>query len=196
MWKKHTRTVDAVDELGRRTWNRRNHGRSVQSAKKGTSPLHRMMGAAAFSGVPEPPRFRPRSQGRIKILPRHVGRPQLRRRGLWAALPHRTRKRELPRQLSHVNHQSCGDRQNQTRKPWRSLTLARPRIRPKHEAGLMLKNLLRDGRKLATERAALLKADRYDLDKLSAGRIRRKAGADSKKFTGDKFYSWFLPLPA
>lgn len=65
-----------------------------------------------------------------------------------------------------------------------------------HEAALMLKNLLRDGRKLATERAALLKADGYDLDKLNAGRIRRKAGVDSKRFPGGKFYSWFLPSPA
>ena len=39
---------------------------------------------------------------------------------------------------------------------------------------------------------SMLKAEGYDLDKLNAGRIRRKAGADSKKFPGDKHYSWFL----
>jgi hypothetical protein len=33
------------------------------------------------------------------------------------------------------------------------------------------------------------------LEKLNAGRVRRKAGADSKKFPGDRFYSWFLPSP-
>jgi len=42
----------------------------------------------------------------------------------------------------------------------------------------------------------MLKSEGYDLEKLNAGRVRRKAGAESKKFPGDKFYSWYLNSPA
>jgi hypothetical protein len=56
----------------------------------------------------------------------------------------------------------------------------------------VLKDLLRDGRKPAAECVKLLKAEGYDLEKLNAGRVRRKAGADTKKFPGDRFNSWYL----
>jgi hypothetical protein len=60
------------------------------------------------------------------------------------------------------------------------------------EAAQVLKDLLRDGRKPAAECVKLLNAEGYDLEKLNAGLVRRKAGADSKKFSGDRFYSWYL----
>lgn len=65
-----------------------------------------------------------------------------------------------------------------------------------HEAAMVLKNLLRDGRKSAMECAATLQAERYDLEKLNPYRIRKKAGVDRKKFPDDKFYGWYLPSPA
>jgi len=58
----------------------------------------------------------------------------------------------------------------------------------------MLKSLLQDGRRSAKECTALLKDDGYDLEKLNPYRVRRKAGAESKKFAGDKFNSWYLPV--
>jgi len=58
----------------------------------------------------------------------------------------------------------------------------------------MLRDLLREGKRPAKECTELLKAEGYDLDKLNAGRVRKKAGAESKKFPGDRFNSWYLPI--
>jgi hypothetical protein len=65
-----------------------------------------------------------------------------------------------------------------------------------NEAALILKDLLRDGKRPAVECSKLLKDEGYDLEKLNSGRVRKKAGADSRKFPGDRFNSWFLPEPA
>jgi hypothetical protein len=56
----------------------------------------------------------------------------------------------------------------------------------------VLRELLRNGKRPAKECEEALNAEGYDLTKLNAGRIRKKAGADSKKFAGDNFYSWYL----
>jgi hypothetical protein len=55
-----------------------------------------------------------------------------------------------------------------------------------------LRDLLQDGRKLAVDCMQFLKAEGYDLEKLNAGRVRRRAGVDTKKFHGDRGYSWYL----
>jgi|SRR5215471_8614315 len=60
------------------------------------------------------------------------------------------------------------------------------------EAAEILRGLLTEGRRSAKECAELLKSEGYDLDKLNAGRVRRKAGVDSKKFPGDRFNSWYI----
>jgi len=60
----------------------------------------------------------------------------------------------------------------------------------------LLRSFLRDGKKPSVECSSFLKAEGYDLDKLNGGRIRHKAGVDSKKFAGDKYYSWYLLTPA
>jgi len=60
------------------------------------------------------------------------------------------------------------------------------------EAAEILRELLKEGRRPAKECADLLKSEGYDLDKLNAGRVRRKAGAESKKFLGDRFNSWYI----
>jgi len=60
------------------------------------------------------------------------------------------------------------------------------------EAAGILRELLKEGRRPAKECAELLKAEGYDLDKLNAGRVRRKAGTGSKRFPPEKFYSWYL----
>jgi hypothetical protein len=60
------------------------------------------------------------------------------------------------------------------------------------EAAQVLKDFLRDRRKPATECVDFLKAEGHDLEKLNAGRVRRKAGVDSKKFQGERFYSWYM----
>jgi hypothetical protein len=59
------------------------------------------------------------------------------------------------------------------------------------EAASILRDLLREGRRPAKECQELLKSEGYDPEKLNAGRIRRKAGAESKRFPGDKFNSWY-----
>ena len=62
-------------------------------------------------------------------------------------------------------------------------------------AAKLLRELLHEGKRSAKDCTELLKAEGYDLDKLNAGRVRRKAGAESKKFPGDRFNSWYLLLP-
>jgi hypothetical protein len=60
------------------------------------------------------------------------------------------------------------------------------------EAAQLLKDFLRDGKKPSADCSSFLKAEGYDLDKLNSGRVRRKAGADSKRFQGDRFNSWYF----
>ena len=63
------------------------------------------------------------------------------------------------------------------------------------EAAQMLKDILREGKRPAIECHDLLGKEGYDLKALNAGRVRRKAGVASKKFSGEQFYSWYLMAP-
>jgi hypothetical protein len=162
--------------------------------EKGTDPLHRMMGAAAFSGVARAVYAfgsDPDEESKychVMTVVRSCG-------GEGAALRYRTElvtehcpdsfTTEIVKVVwtgtSEATAQDAVDSASTQDKT------------QEHEAALMLKSMLRDGRKSANECHAMLKAEGYDLDKLNAGRIRRKAGAESKKFPSDKHYSWFLP---
>jgi len=164
--------------------------------EKGTDPLHRMMGAAAFSGVARAVyAFGPDPEEESKYC--HVMSVVRSCGGEGSALRYRTElvsencPNSFPTEIVKVVWTGKSDATAEDVVDSAS-SLEKTR---EHEAALMLRNLLRDGKKSATECTALLKAEGYDLEKLNAGRIRRKAGADSKKFPGDRHYSWFLLSP-
>jgi hypothetical protein len=166
--------------------------------EKGTDPLHRMMGAAAFVGVARAVyAFGPDPDEESKYC--HVMSVVRSCGGEGSALRYRTEliaencPDSFPTEIIKVVWTGTSDA---TAEDIVDSTSVADKTQ-EHEAALVLKNLLRDGRKSATECTAALKAEGYDVEKqLNASRIRRKAGADSKKFPGDKFYSWFLPSPA
>jgi hypothetical protein len=64
------------------------------------------------------------------------------------------------------------------------------------KAAELLRQILRDGRKAAADCAQMLKDEGYDLDTLNAGRVRKKAGVDSRRFHGERNYSWCLHEPS
>jgi len=165
--------------------------------EKGTDPLHRMMGAAAFSGVARAVyAFGPDPDEESKYC--HVMTVVRSCGGEGAALRYRTElvtencPDSFPTEIVKVTWNGTSEATAQDAVDSAS-TLDKTQ---EHEAALMLKSILRDGRKSAAECHSMLKAEGYDLEKLNAGRIRRKAGADSKKFSGEKYYSWYLPSPA
>jgi hypothetical protein len=163
----------------------------------GTNPLHRMMGAAAFTGVARAVyAFGPDREGKSKFC--HV----------MSVVRSCGGDGPAPRYRTELVTEHCPDsfsteivkvlwtgKSDATAEDIVDSASAQDKTQ-EHEAAQMPKTLLRDGKKSATECTAVLKADGYDLEKLNAGRIRRKAGADSKKFPGDKFYIWYLPAPA
>jgi hypothetical protein len=162
--------------------------------EKGSDPLHRMMGAAAFSGVARAVyAFGPDPDEESKYC--HVMTVVRSCGGEGSALRYRTElvtencPDSFPTEIVKVVWTGKSDATAEDAVDSTS-TLDKTR---ESEAALMLKNLLRDGRKSSTECHATLKAEGFDLDQLNAGRIRRKAGAESKKFQGDKFYSWYIP---
>jgi hypothetical protein len=165
--------------------------------EKGTDPLHRTMGAAAFSGVARAVyAFGPDPEEESKYC--HVMSVVRSCGGEGSALRYRTElvTENCPDSFStEIVKVVWTGKSDATAEDIVDSASAQDKTQ-EHEAAQMLKSLLRDGKKSATDCQALLKADGYDLDKLNAGRIRRKAGADSKKFPGDKFYSWYLPSPA
>jgi len=59
----------------------------------------------------------------------------------------------------------------------------------KHEAAKILREFLQGAKRTAREYSELLKAEGYDLDKLNAGQVRRKAGTESKKIKGERVKS-------
>ena len=165
--------------------------------EKGTDPLHRIMGAAAFTGVaravytfgPDPDEDN--KYCHVMTIARGCG-------GEGSALRYHT---EL------VTDQ-CADCEPSDiiKVIWdgKSDATAEDSVDPvsskdksqEEEAARLLRSFLRDGKKPSVECSAFLKAEGYDLDKLNGGRIRHKAGVDSKKFAGDKYYSWYLLTPA
>jgi putative DNA primase/helicase len=165
--------------------------------EKGTDPLHRMMGAAAFTGVARAVyAFGPDPDEESKYC--HVMSVVRSCGGDGPALRYRT----------EIVSENCPDSHPTeiVRVEWtgKSEATAEDVVDSasssdkgrEHQAGEILKSLLRDGRKPATECIASLKAEGLDLEHgLNPQRVRRKAGADSKKFSGEKHYSWFLPNP-
>jgi hypothetical protein len=162
--------------------------------EKGTDPLHRIMGAAAFTGVARAVyTFGPDPDEESKFC--HVMTVARGCGGEGSALRYRT----------ELVEENCPDsfQTEIIRVVWtgKSEATAEDSVDPtplrekaqEDEAAELLHGLLREGRRPAKECAELLKADGYDLDRLNAGRVRRKARAESKKFPGDRFNSWYLP---
>src|SRR5262249_28154493 len=165
--------------------------------EKGTDPLHRMMGAAAFSGVaravyafgPDPDAESKFSH--IMAVVRSCG-------GEGSALRYRTElvtencPDSFPTEVVRVIWMGKSDATAED-----SVDPASSKDKAQEDAAAhMLNDLLREGKRPARECTELLKAEGFDLDKLNAGRVRRKAGADTKRFAGDRFNSWFLVQPA
>jgi hypothetical protein len=162
--------------------------------EKGTDPLHRMLGAAAFSGVaravyafgPDPDDRSPYAH--VMTTVRGCG-------GDGDALRYRT---ELVTNISSSGFTTEIIKVYWTGKSDASAadsidSVSTGEKTQEAEAGVLLRNLLSDGRKPAKECTSALLAEGYDVNKLNAGRVRRKAGAESNKFPGETFYSWFLP---
>jgi len=164
--------------------------------ERGTDPLHRIMGAAAFGGVaravytigPDPEEES--KYCHVMAVGRACG-------GEGSALRYRTElvvencPDSFPTDIVKVIWTGKSDATAEDIvDSASSLDKAR-----ESEAAMVLKNFLRDGRKPANDCTAMLKAEGYDLDKLNAYRIRHKAGAESKKFPNDRFYSWYLGSP-
>ena len=162
--------------------------------EKGTDPLHRMMGAAAFSGVARAVyAFGPDPDEESKFA--HVMTVVRACGGEGSALRYHT---ELvtekcpdcePNDIVKVVWDGPSDA---TGEDSVDPTTSKDKSQ-EDEAAQLLKELLHEGQRSATECHQILKADGYDLDKLNAGRVRRKARAESKKFPGDRFNSWYLP---
>jgi hypothetical protein len=163
----------------------------------GTDVLHRLMGAAAFSGVARAVyTFGPDPDEESKYC--HVMTVARGCGGEGPALKYRT----------ELVQDKCpdGSPTEVIRVIWTgtSQATAEDTVNPasqkdkgqEAEAAEMLHALLRDGKRPATECTELLKAEGYDLEVLNAGRVRRKAGVESKKFQGDRHYSWHLPRPS
>ena len=169
--------------------------------EKGTDPLHRLMGAAAFSGVARAVyAFGPDPEDDSKFA--HVMTTVRGTGGEGMALRYRT----------EMITETCPDcpamdiikvvwvgASNATAED--SVDPAPAREKSQETAAAeVLKEFLRDGRKPARDCEEHLRSEGYDLQKLNPHRIRKIAGAQSKKFTGDGFYSWYIevtctPLP-
>lgn len=164
--------------------------------EKGTDPTHRFMGAAAFVGVaravyacgPDPEAES--KYAHVMATVRGCG-------GEGSALRYHT---ELV-----TDHCPDSEPNEIIKVVWdgTSDATAEDSVDPvstkdksqEDEAAQLLKEFLMDGMKSAHECAAFLKAEGHDLEKLNSRRVRRKAGADSKKLPGDKFNSWYLTAP-
>jgi len=161
--------------------------------EKGTHPLHRILGAGAFSGVaravylfgPDPDKES--KYAHVMSVVRSCG-------GDGAALRYETQL------LTESN--ANGLTAEIVKVSWTGKSEARAEeiadgtsVMDKgqeQEAADMLRNLLRDGHLPAKECMSVLEAEGFDCKKLNLGRIRRKAGADSRKWPGERFNRWFL----
>ena len=164
--------------------------------EKGTDPLHRMMGAAAFSGVARAVyAFGPDPEEESKFC--HVMTVVRSCGGEGSALRYRTelvtenRADSFSTEIIRVSW--MGTSQASAEDVVDSISSSEKTR--EQEAALVLKNILREGRKSSAQCIELLKAEGYDLEKMNSGRVRKKAGADSKRFSGDRFYSWYLKSP-
>jgi hypothetical protein len=164
--------------------------------EKGTDPLHRMMGAAAFGGVARAVyAFGPDPDEESKFC--HVMTVMRSCGGEGSALRYRTElvtencPDSFPTEIIKVAWTGKSDATAED-----SVDPASAKDKAQEdEAAQLLRDLLREGKRPARECTELLKPEGYDLEKLNAGRVRRKVGAESKKFPGDRFNSWYLPAP-
>ena len=161
--------------------------------EKGTDPMHRFLGANAFIGVARAVyAFGPDPEEESKFA--HVMTVVRACGGEGLALRYHTEV---------ITENGDGNEPNEIiRVLWdgSSSATAEDSVDPspskeksqEEEAARVLKDLLQDGRKLAVDCMQFLKAEGHDLEKLNAGRVRRRAGVDTKKFQGDRGYSWYL----
>ena len=161
---------------------------------KGTAPLHRNMGAAAFHGVARAVfAFGPDPDVESKYA--HTMAASRGCGGEGATLKYHTEL--IPDRLAN------GEDTEIIKVIWdgKSDATAEDSVDPvstkeksqEDEAAELLKGFLKDGMKPSADCTAFLKAEGYDLEKLNSRRVRKKAGAKSDRLHGDKFNSWYLP---
>jgi hypothetical protein len=163
--------------------------------EKGTSPLQRIMGAAAFHGVtryiyfsgPDPDDGDKHSH--VLVQQRGGNAPSV-------------RYRTIAKRMTWD-----GETSSVVGIEWRGTSTAtgQDAVDPKAysdktdecKAADTLREMLRERREIVKEAKEHLRDKGFDVglptSKLNWGRILHKAGAESKRFKGDKFYSCFLP---
>lgn len=157
--------------------------------EKGTDPLHRMMGAAAFSGVARAV-YAFGSDPDSESPYDHIISPA---RGAIgdSSLKYRT---EL------VEREWAGQKSKVVRISWNGTTTANaedavdPTSRSDKgqiaEAARLLRDFLKAGRKQAAECQGMLKAAGYDPDKLNSHKIRKRAKVSTEQ--KERQHWWFL----
>ena len=161
--------------------------------ERGTEPLHRMMGAAAFSGVARAVyAFGPDPEDSSKFA--HVMTPVRCAVGEGEALRYKT----------ELISENCPDGPplDIIRVVWtgKSSATAEDSVDPpsaqeksqERAAADLLKENLRDGPRPAKDCQEQLRSEGCDVEKLNMCRIRRLAGVGSKKFASDRFNTWYL----
>jgi hypothetical protein len=157
---------------------------------RGTSPLQRIMGAAAFHGVaryiyfvgPDPDDDDKFSH--ILVQQRGGNAPSLRYRTIVKPMTWDGETSDVVqiewRGVSGATSQDAVDPQQGAEK---SAT---------DKAAKDLINILKSGRVAAVEAQQLLKDAGHDVEKLNWTRVHRKAHVGTDRFDGERFYSWFL----
>jgi hypothetical protein len=158
--------------------------------ERGTSPLQRIMGAAAFHGVARYIYFvgadpdDDDKHAHVLVQQRGGNSPSLRYRTVARPMTWDGETSEVVqiewRGASEATSQDAVDPQRADDK---SAT---------DKAASALVEILKNGRVPAVDAKQLLKDAGHDVDKLNWTRVHRKAGAKSERFHGERYFSWFL----
>jgi len=167
--------------------------------EKGTNPLHRILGAAAFSGVARavyafgPPPDSDDKYTHVMTVVRSCG-------GEPSALRYRT---ELVRDTGP----DCPTN-DIIRVIWlgKSNATAEDAVDPESsdvksseaQAAELIKDFLNEGRKPAKDCEQFLRSHRFNTEdgpNLNLTRVRKLAGVETKRFPKEKSYSWYRVMP-
>jgi hypothetical protein len=158
--------------------------------EKGTSPLHRIMGAAAFHGVaryiylvgPDPDdddKF-----AHVLVQARGGNAPALRYRTVAKPMTWDGKTSDVVqiewRGTSEASSQDTVDPRQSSDKS------------AEEKAARQLADILKAGRVPCVEAKQLLKDNGCDVEKLNWNRVHHRAGVGSKRFDGERYYSWYL----
>ena len=158
--------------------------------EKGTDPMHRIMGAAAFAGVARfvylfgPDEEDADQYAHVMVQRRGVGASALRYRTVAESKKWNGKTSGVIRVLWRGKSQATAESIVDPVSPEKKSQIG--------EAAKALKVYLSDGPKPAKECMDHLKEKGFDVDDLNRSRVLKKASARSEKLEGNRFYSWFL----